>query len=124
MKNPLQQFALSQLSNIQESIQEANAEAERELRATKVEGSAGGGAVRITANGLGEIIAVELDPNVLTTEPDEVVLLQDLIAAAIRECLERAAEKSAEVRQAKLRESGPFGMLEGMGIDLGSLGQP
>ncbi|HJN15806.1 MAG TPA: YbaB/EbfC family nucleoid-associated protein [Armatimonadota bacterium] len=124
MKNPLQQFALSQLGNIQESIAAATAAAEAELRATKVEGASGGGAVRITANGLGEIISVELDPNVITSEPDEVLLLQDLIAAAIRECLARAAEKGAEVRQSKLRESGPFGMLEDMGIDLDSLGQP
>ena len=122
MKNPLQQFALSQLANIQESLAEATAAAEQELRATKVEASAGGGAVRITANGLGEIISVKLDPNVLTTEPDQLTLLEDLVAAAVRDVLEKANEKSAEVRQAKLRECGPFAMLQEMGIELDTLG--
>jgi len=58
---------------------------------------------------------------VLTTEPDQLTLLEDLIAAAVRDVLAKAAEKSGEVRQAKLRESGPFGMLQEMGIDLDAL---
>jgi len=122
MRNPLESFALSQLTKMQEGLAEATEAAEHELRATKLEASAGGGAVRIAANGLGEIIDVKLDPNVITSEPDQVELLEALIASAVRDVLAQAAEKSAEVRQEKMRQSGPIGMLESMGISPDSLG--
>jgi DNA-binding protein YbaB len=102
---------------------EAAQEAEKELRATKLEAVSGGGAVRVAANGLGELIDVTLDPNVLTAEPEQVRLLEDLIAAAVREVLEKASRKASEVRQQKLKASGPFAMLQQMGIDLDMLGQ-
>lgn len=122
MRNPLEQFAMSQLAALQQSLMQAAEEAETELRNTKLEASSGGGAVRVTANGLGELIEVKLDPNVITTEPDQVRLLEDLIAAAVRNVMELAASRAAEVRQAKLRSSGPFAMLEQMGIDLTAFG--
>jgi DNA-binding protein YbaB len=122
MRNPLEQFAMSQLANLQQGLAEAAAEAERELRATKLEAVSGGGAVRVTANGLGELIDVKLDPNVITTEPDQVSLLEDLIADAVRNVMELASQRSAEVRQEKLKASGPFAMLEQMGIDLSAFG--
>lgn len=123
MRNPLESFALSQLAKVQQDMAEAAQEAERELRATKLEAVSGGGAVRVTANGLGELIDVTLDPNVLTSEPEQVRLLEDLIAAAVRDVLEKASQKASEVRQQKLKASGPFAMLEQMGIDLDMLGQ-
>jgi DNA-binding protein YbaB len=123
MRNPLESFALSQLAKVQEDMAEAAQEAEKELRATKLEAVSGGGAVRVTANGLGELIDVTLDPNVLTAEPEQVRLLEDLIAAAVRDVLEKASRKASEVRQQKLKASGPFAMLEQMGIDLDMLGR-
>jgi len=122
MRNPLEQLAMSQLANIQQSLTEAAEEADRELRSTKLEAASGGGAVRVTANGLGELIAVKLDPNVITAEADQVALLEDLIAEAVRNVMELAAERAAEVRRTRLKASGPFAMLEQMGIDLSALG--
>jgi len=123
MRNPLQQFALSQLAGIQQSLAEAADEADRELRATKLESVSGGGAVRVTANGLGEVIEVKLDPSVITTEPDALALLEDLIAGAVRDVLGQASARTNEVRQQKLKEAGPFAMLEQFGINLDALGQ-
>ena len=123
MRNPLEKLALAQLAKVQEGLAEAVQEAERELRATKLEAVSGGGAVRVTANGLGELIDVTLDPNVLTAEPDQVRLLEDLIAGAIRDVMAKASEKAAEVRQEKLKGSGPFAMLQQLGIDLDMMGQ-
>jgi nucleoid-associated protein EbfC len=123
MRNPLQQFALSQLAGIQQSLAEAADAADRELRATKVEAVAGGGAVRVTANGLGELIEVKLDPSVLSNEPDAITLLEDLIATAVRDVMARAAEKTSEIRREKMKESGPFSLLEQFGINLDSVGQ-
>lgn len=122
MRNPLEQFAMSQLAALQRSLMEAAQAAESELRNTKLEASSGGGAVRVTANGLGELIEVKLDPNVITTEPDQVALLEDLIATAVRNVMELAASRAAEIRRQKLRSSAPFAMLEQMGIDLTAFG--
>jgi DNA-binding protein YbaB len=122
MRNPLEQFAMSQLAGIQQSLAEAAQEAERELRSTKLEASSGGGAVRVSANGLGDLIDVKLDPNVVTTDPEAVALLEDLIAEAVRSVLAQAAERAAQVRQEKLKSSGPFALLEQMGIDLNAFG--
>jgi DNA-binding protein YbaB len=118
MRNPLQQFALTQLASAQQKLAEASEEADRELRSTKLEAISGGGAVRATANGLGEIIEIKLDPNVISAEPDQVALLEDLIAAAVRDVMALAAERGSEVRQRKIRDSGPFAMLREFGIDL------
>ncbi|MGQ9732243.1 MAG: YbaB/EbfC family nucleoid-associated protein [Candidatus Zipacnadales bacterium] len=123
MRNPLQKFAISQLAHIQQSVAAAAAEAETELRATKIEASSGGGAVRVAANGLGELIEVKLDPNVITTEPEQVSLLEDLIAEAVRNVMEKASAKAMEVRQQKLKATSPFSMLQDLGIDLNMFGQ-
>jgi len=122
MRNPFEQFAMSQLANVQQSLAEAAAEADQELRATKLEASSGGGAVRVAANGLGELIEVKLDPNVIASEPDQVSLLEALIAEAVRNVMALAAERRVRVHQEKLKASGPFAMLEQMGIDLSAFG--
>lgn len=74
----------------------------------QVEGSAGGGVVRVTLSGTGEISAVRLDASVV--DPQEIEMLEDLIVAALRD----AATKVAELQREAL------GILGQM--DLGSLG--
>lgn len=66
-----------------ERIQEAAAE-------QRVEGSAGGGMVIVTANGRGEIVAVRIDPEV--AQSGDLEMLQDLILAAANEALRRSRE--------------------------------
>jgi len=122
MRNPLEQLAMSQLANLQQSLAEAAEAADRELRNTKLEAASGGGAVRVTATGLGELIEVKLDPNVITNEEDQVALLEALIAEAVRNVMELASQRAAEVRRERLKASGPFAMLEQMGIDLSAFG--
>lgn len=73
-----------------------------------VEGTAGGGVVKVTMTGGGEVTGVELSPQVV--DPDDVEMLQDLIVAAIRD----ATTKVTELQRAAL---GALGQL-----DLGSLG--
>jgi nucleoid-associated protein EbfC len=75
---------LSQLGQVQNSLQEAQASAAAEM----VEGSAGGGVVRVRLSGGFEFQSVTIDPAVV--DPAEVELLQDLVLAAIRDGLERA----------------------------------
>ncbi|MBW8005908.1 MAG: YbaB/EbfC family nucleoid-associated protein [candidate division NC10 bacterium] len=66
-----------------ERIQEAAAE-------QRVEGSAGGGMVTVTADGRGEIVAVRIDPEV--AQSGDLEMLQDLILAAANEALRRSRE--------------------------------
>jgi len=69
--------------------QEMLAKAQAELAAATVEGSAGGGAVRVTMSGEQKITAIAISPDVV--DPDDVELLQDLIMAAISDASEKAS---------------------------------
>lgn len=89
--------------------QEMLAKAQAELAATEVEGSAGGGAVRVTMSGEQKIVAINLEPEVV--DPDDVEMLQDLIMAAITD----ASEKAAALQQQS------FGAITG-GLGLPGLG--
>jgi DNA-binding YbaB/EbfC family protein len=69
-----------------------------EVASLTVEGTAGGGLVRATLNGKGEMKAIKIDPSLL--KPEEVDILEDLIVAAINEGRARAESKLAD----KMRE--------------------
>ena len=81
---------LSRLGEVQQNLQHA-----QETAAAKVlEGSAGGGAVRVRATGGLEFQAVIIDPAVV--DPGDVDLLQDLILAALRDVVEQAHTEAAQ----------------------------
>ena len=67
---------------------------EGDLAGEKVEGSAGGGMVTVTANGQGDVVAVRIDPEVM--KGDDVEMLEDLVLAAVNEALRRSKELAAE----------------------------
>jgi DNA-binding YbaB/EbfC family protein len=58
-------------------------EAQDQLKQEKVEASAGGGTVKVTATGEGRLESVVIDPDAV--DPDDVEMLQDLILAATNE---------------------------------------
>jgi len=64
------------------------AKLQEELAEKTVEGSAGGGMVRVVANGKQEIVAVTIDPEVVNR--DDMEMLQDLILAAVNDGLTKA----------------------------------
>jgi hypothetical protein len=105
MRNPLQAMLEGQFSKVSENIQKAL----EELEATEVEGSAGGGAVKVVATGSGQVLSVTIAPEVVS--PEDIELLQDLICAAMRDVM----AKSIALRQQKLSEATP---LAALGIDL------
>lgn len=73
----------------QQAMSATQALADRE-----VEGSSGGGVVRITATGAGEVRAIQLDPNVV--DPDDIETLEDLIVAAFRDVQSQMAALHAD----------------------------
>ena len=74
--------------------QEMLARAQAELAATSVEGSAGGGAVRVTMSGEQKITGITLSPDVV--DPEDVEMLQDLIMAAISDASEKASDLQSQ----------------------------
>ena len=90
-------------------MQQNMAEAQAALEAETVEGSAGGGVVKATVTGTGDLRAVSIAPDVV--DPDDVEMLEDLVVAAVTEALRAAQELQAR----------SMGSMTG-GLDLGSLG--
>ena len=78
------------------------------LAAARYIGEAGGGQVRATVDGRGELVEIKLDP--ATIERRDVELLEELICAAVRD----AVSKSREAVQKEM-EAATGGMnLQGM----------
>lgn len=63
---------------------------QQDLAKMVITGSAGGGMVQARVTGLGEVVSVTIEKQLLT--PDEAELLQDLITAAINDGLRKAKE--------------------------------
>lgn len=75
-------------------MQEDMARMQEELRERTVEGSAGGGSVRVRVSGSLEVRAVEIDPAAI--DPEDPSLLADLVAAAVNDGLRQAQAMVAE----------------------------
>jgi len=71
-----------------QQFQERLNKIQEELGAKTVTGSAGGGMVTATVNGRSELLSLALERGVVN--PDDVVLLQDLIVAAVNDALLQA----------------------------------
>jgi DNA-binding YbaB/EbfC family protein len=63
---------------------------QEELAGETVEASAGGGMVKVTMSGDMQVKGVSIDPAAI--DPDDVELMQDMIAAAFNEALRAAQE--------------------------------
>ncbi|TVQ67641.1 MAG: YbaB/EbfC family nucleoid-associated protein [Balneolaceae bacterium] len=89
-------------------------EVKRQLNELEVEAEAGGGMVRVTANGNREITSIKLDKDIV--DPNDIEMLEDLVAAGINQALKKA-EEAAQDKMADVTK----GMLPG-GFDIGNLG--
>ena len=74
-----------------QQLQNRLAKAQEELADLTVEGSAGGGVVRVTMNGRQEVSAVVIAPEAA----EDVDLLQDLVVAAFNDASARSQEMAA-----------------------------
>lgn len=70
---------LKQMQQVQQRI----AEIQESLAEEIIETSAGGGMVKVVMNGAHEVVAVKIDPEVV--DPEDVEMLEDLVAAAVNE---------------------------------------
>ncbi len=67
---------------------------QEELKTLTVQGTSGGGAVKVVANGHQEIQSVTIDKEVV--KPEDVEMLQDLVLAAVNEALEKSQELATQ----------------------------
>lgn len=66
---------------------------QQELAGKSVEGSSGGGMVRVVCNGKQEIVSVAIDKSVV--DPEDMEMLQDLVTAAVNDALRLSRELAA-----------------------------
>ena len=103
---------LGSMGNLMKQAQKAMEQMqklEQELAHTTVEGTAGGGMVKVLANGTGSLESVTIDPQVV--DPDDVEMLQDLVLSAFRD----AQEKAAKMKKDRVEElTGGLGIPPGM----------
>jgi hypothetical protein len=91
-------------------MQQQLAAAQESIASQSVQGTAGGGLVRASMTGAGDLTAVEIDPSVV--DRDDIETLQDLVVAAVHDAKRVADDLAAHTM-------GP--LAGGMG---GSLGIP
>lgn len=110
---------LGDIGNIMKQAQEMGGKMQQiteELKTKRVTGNAGAGMVEVEANGLGEVLAVRIDPTLIEKQDRE--LLEDLLPAAIN-----AAQQKAKALHAEQMQSLTGGInLPGMSDLLGGLG--
>ena len=69
---------------------------QEELAERTVETTAGGGMVKVVANGKQQIVSIKIEKEVV--DPDDIEMLQDLVLAAVNDALAKSQEMvSAEM---------------------------
>ena len=73
-----------------QKMQEDMAAKQEELDAREYDVSAGGGVVNVKINGKREILAIDLQPEIV--DPDDIETLSDILVAAVNEAIKRVDE--------------------------------
>jgi nucleoid-associated protein EbfC len=98
---------MQQAAQMQERLQRMQEEAKNET----AEATAGGGMVKVTANGAGEVLSITIAPEAI--DPDDPEALADLVLAGVNEAL-RSARAAVEAKAQQLASE----------LGLGGLGLP
>ena len=102
---------MNQMMKQAQALQRKLAQAQDELAAKEVTGSAGGGMITAVVNGSGtEVRSMSINPEAV--DPDDVEMLQDMVVAAVNEALRAAKEMEAQTMG---------GLAGGMGLPPGLL---
>jgi nucleoid-associated protein EbfC len=122
------QMDMQQLFAAAQQMQEQLMNAQQALADAEVTGTAGGGLVRVTVNGQGELMDVSIDPSAVDpADPEETArTIADLVLAAVRDAY-RAAEELQQQQMGPFAAAMSGGGLPGglnlpSGLDLSGLG--
>jgi nucleoid-associated protein EbfC len=99
---------ISQIMRQAQAMQAKIAEAQAKLEAMEVEGSAGGGMVKVRLSGKTAMLSIAIDPSILKEDEKEIV--EDLIKAAHDDARRKLEE--AQNEEFKAATNG-MGMLPG-----------
>jgi DNA-binding YbaB/EbfC family protein len=92
--------SLANLGTIVKQAQEMGSRMQaiqEELKTKRTMGAAGGGLVEVDVNGLGEVLAVRIDPVLVENRDREMI--EDLLPAALNAAQQKARELHAEAMQ-------------------------
>jgi len=87
---PNMQNMMKQIQKMQEKM----AQVQEELEHKTVTAEAGGGMVKVTANGKQHIVKIEIEKEVVN--PDDKEMLEDLVVAAVNQALDRSSAMAQE----------------------------
>lgn len=90
-------MGMANLQRMAQQMQQEMLRIQTELETLTVDGSAGGGVVKVVVTGKQELVSVTIDP--AAVDPSDVEMLQDLIVAAVNDAL-RASRQVAEEKMA------------------------
>ncbi len=82
------------MKNFMKQAQQLQQKLLEQLRAIKVEGSAGGGMVRIEMDGEQNVLSIKIEPEILKEQ--DAGMLEDLIVAAFNDARKKILEKTQE----------------------------
>jgi len=78
---------LNKLMKQAQKMQEQMARRQAELEQKVVEVSAGGGKVKVTANGAGDVIAIKIDKEIV--DPNDVEFLEEIVLSGVKQAIEQ-----------------------------------
>ncbi|MDD5757802.1 MAG: YbaB/EbfC family nucleoid-associated protein, partial [Desulfobulbaceae bacterium] len=81
---------ISQVMQQAQQFQKRMADVQEEMAGRQMTSSVGGGMVTATVNGKNELLALKIEPEVITA--DDATMLQDLIVAAVNDAMRQAKE--------------------------------
>ena len=76
-----------------QEMQSQMEKAQVELNSIEIEGQAGGGMVSVTVNGHKELVALNIDPEILNEDKE---MIEDMILAAVNQGLQNAGKVAEE----------------------------
>lgn len=88
---------MNQIIRQAQKMQDDMAAFQTEFEEKEFRSSVGGGAVEITMNGKRQVVSISIKPEVV--DPEDVEMLQDLVASAVNEVLTTIETESTEGMQ-------------------------
>ncbi len=79
---------MNKLMKQAQQMQNKMTKLQEEMGEKTVEATAGGGMVKVVANGKQQVLSIQVEKEVV--DPEDVEMLQDLIVAAVNEALSRS----------------------------------
>lgn len=101
----------AKMAKMLQKAQQMQAKMQEEIAALRVEGSAGGGAVRATVDGSKNLIALSIEPDVIGDA--DAQMISDLVLAAVSDA-QRRADEEIQSRLGSL--AGSMGLPPGLGF--------